>query len=226
MAGVVVPGTYQFNPYHLGWAIWKDIHRRWEHPETDERERWGRPGGQGDQKIFEVRETDNDASFIANYLSDDLIADLKLFRYRWVRDRGDEAVYKVLDVPDAEGYERIRLATALQVGHNLFPMLRVVDASYYQDRTLVLEHVHDGRDLRIFEPELPLGEVRAKLGDEGELTGEVRLAEVGHVLKHIGTIWKNRVVLQTRYNGAPMEIRCDRDGQFRVEVGGRSGHVA
>jgi len=33
----------------------------------------------------------------------------------------------------------------MQAGGNLFPMLRVVDANYYQDRTLILEHVHDGR---------------------------------------------------------------------------------
>jgi stage V sporulation protein R len=222
MADVVVPGPYQFNPYHLGWAIWKDIHRRWEHPDADEPDRWQRP----DQKLFEIRDTENDTSFIANYLSDELIAELKLFRYRWARDRGDEAIYEVLDVPDSDGYERIRLAATMQVGHNLFPMLRVVDANYYQDRALVLEHVHDGRDLKVFEPELPLREVRAKLDDGGKLAGEVQVAEVGHVLKHIATIWKNPVVLQTRYDGASMVVRCDRDGQISVEVGGRAGRVA
>lgn len=226
MSGVVAPGAYQFNPYHLGWAIWKDIYRRWEHPDPDEADAWGRPGGQGDQKLFEVRDTEDDASFIANYLTDELIAELKLFRYRWAEDLGEEALYKVLDVPDPEGYEQIRMAAAMQAGHNLLPMLRVVDANYYHDRTLVLEHVHDGRDLKIFEPELPLRDVRAILGSQGKLAGEVQLADVGHVLKHIGAVWKNPVVLQTRYDGAPIALRCDREGEISVEVEGRSGRVA
>ncbi len=225
MSGVVVPGTYQMNPYHLGWALWKDIYRRWEHPGTEEADAWGRPGGQGDQKLFEVRDTEDDASFVANYLTDELIAGLKLFRYRWADDLGDEAVYEVLDVPDSEGYERIRVAAVMQVGHNLFPMLRVVDANYYTDRTLVLEHVHDGRDLKLFEPEIPLREVRSILRERGGLGGEVRLAEVGRVLKHIWMVWKNPVVLRTRYDRASASIHCDRDGQITIDVGGRSGPV-
>jgi stage V sporulation protein R len=218
MAGVVVPGTYQLNPYHLGWAIWKDVYRRWEHPDSDAPDPWGRPGGQGDPKLFEVRDTEHDASFIANYLSDRLIAELKLFRYRWARDRGDEAVYEVLDVPDSEGYERIRLAAAMQVGHNLFPMIRVVDANYYQDRTLVLEHVHDGRDLKIFDPDLPLGDLQTILRERGDLAGEIEPADLAHVLRHVAMIWKNPVVLRTRYDGAPMAVRCDRDGQIGIDL--------
>lgn len=226
MAGVVVPGTHQLNPYHLGWALWRDVHRRWEHPDADRQGPWRRPGGQGDQKLFEVRDTEDDASFIANYLTDKLIAELKLFRYRWAEDRGDEAVYEVLDVPDSEGFERIRLAAVMQVGHNLFPMLRVVDANYYQDRTLVLEHVHDGRDLKVFQPELPLRDVQAILDDQEKIADELQLAEVGHVLKHIWMIWKNPVVLETRYDEGRMAVRCDREGQVIVEVGERSGRLA
>jgi len=226
MSGVAVPGTYQFNPYHLGWSLWKDIYRRWEHPDAEQLDPWGRPGGEGDRKLFEVRDTEDDASFVANYLTDELIAELKLFRYQWAQDRGDEALYRVLDVPDAEGYERIRMAAVMQVGHNLFPMLRVVDANCYHDRTLVLEHVHDGRDLKIFEPELPLRELRAILRDRGKLAGEVQLADTGHVLKHIGMIWKNPVVLHTRYDGDSVAVRCDRDGQISLEIGRRSANLS
>ncbi|MGM0488353.1 MAG: SpoVR family protein [Planctomycetota bacterium] len=220
MASVVVPGTHQLNPYHFGWKIWQDIYRRWEQPGVEEMDTWDRPGGQGAEKLFEVRDTELDASFIANYLTDQLIAELKLFRYQWARDRGDEAIYEVVDVPDSEGYERIRLAATMQVGHNVFPMLRVVDANYYQDRTLVLEHVHDGRDLKIFEPEMPLRDVRAILRERGELTDDVQLGDAGHVLRHIWMIWKNPVVLQTRYDEAPIVVRCNREGRISVKVDG------
>lgn len=218
MSGVVLPGSLRINPYHLGWYLWKDIYRRWEDPERKERDAWGRRGGEGLEKLFEVRDTENDASFVANYLTDELIAELKLFRYQWARDAEGQSIYKVLDVPDEEGYEKIRQAAAMQVGFNMFPMLRIMDAHYYQDRTLVLEHVHDGRDLKIFEPELPLRDLRAILREKGELSGEVLISETGEVLKHITTIWKNPIVLRTIYDGSPLLVRCDREGRTTAEI--------
>ncbi len=219
MSGVVLPNPTSINPYHLGWAIWKDIYRRWERPEGDDRDAWGRPGGDGIDKLFEVRDTEHDASFIGNYLTDQLIAELKLFRYRWAAETDDETLYRVADVPDPEGYEPIRQAAILQVAGNRFPMLRVLNANYYRDRTLELEHVHDGRNLKIFEPELPLRDLRAILDERGDFSGEAELSDTGEVLRHIVTIWKNPIILQTVYDGAPLTLRCRRDGQISVRLG-------
>ena len=218
MSSVVLPGAYSMNPYQIGWAIWKDIYRRWETPEGADRDFWGRRGGEGQQKLFEVRDTEQDTSFLANYLTDELIAELQLFRYQWVGESGGDSLYRVLDVPDREGCERIRQAAVLQVGFNRFPMLRVMDANYYRDRTLVLEHVHDGRDLKIFEPEISLRDVRSVLKSKGTLGGEARIADAGEVLKHIWTIWKNPIILHTIYDGAPLLLRCDREGKTSVEL--------
>jgi len=218
MAGVVLPGTHHMNPYHIGWNIWKDIHRRWETPDPAERDAWGRPGGQGLEKLFEVRDTENDASFLANYLTDELIAEMKLYRYRFVEELGGESLYRVVDVPDPEGYEQIRMAAVKQVGCNSLPMLRVVDANYYRDRTLNLEHVHDGRDLKIFEPEWPIKDIRTIMRHEGGLAKEITFAEAGEVLKHIAAVWKNPVVLRTVYDNTPLLLRCDREGNTAVEI--------
>jgi len=38
-------------------------------PTREKRSQWGRPGAQGHEKLFEVRDTEDDASFIANYLT-------------------------------------------------------------------------------------------------------------------------------------------------------------
>jgi stage V sporulation protein R len=217
MADVVIPGAFRMNPYHIGWHIWKDIYRRWEEPDAHERRNWGRPGGEGLQKLLEVRDTEDDASFIANYLTDELIAELKLFRYQWVQDTEDAALYEVLDVPDEEGYERIRLTATMQVGHNLFPLLRVIDANYYHDRTLVLEHVHDARDLKLFDPELPLEEIRTVMRQKGSLPSEL-VGEAGHVLKHVWTIWRNPIVLHTTYDEEPLLLRCDREGRVSADT--------
>jgi len=218
MAGVVLPGQFAMNPYHIGWAIWKDIYRRWENPDRKERELYGRLGGEGLAKLFEVRDTDHDSSFIANYLTDELIAEMKLFRYKWAGETAGETIYRVEDVPDPEGYESIRLAAIMQVGSNRFPLLRIADANYYRDRTLIIEHVHDGRDLKIFEPELPLRDLKALLKQKGGIAGESAVAEAGEVIKHIWTVWNNPIVLRTVYDGSPLSVRCDRDGRVSVEL--------
>jgi stage V sporulation protein R len=66
---VVTPHPGQINPYYLGLKIWEDIHRRWENPTTEEIKRDGPPNKSGDAKIFEVRETERDSSFLRRYLT-------------------------------------------------------------------------------------------------------------------------------------------------------------
>lgn len=49
-ASVVSPHKGQLNPYYLGYKIFEDIERRWDNPTAEEREAYGRPGGQGREK--------------------------------------------------------------------------------------------------------------------------------------------------------------------------------
>src|SRR5436853_1456602 len=67
-AGVVSPHKGQLNPYYLGYKIFENIEKRWNNPTDEEREKFGRTGDQGRDKMFEVRELDNDISFLRNYL--------------------------------------------------------------------------------------------------------------------------------------------------------------
>lgn len=86
---VVQPGRNPFsiNPYYLGYRIFKDIEKRWD-------EKYGK--GAGKEKIFEVRRDDDDISFIRNYLTADLVQDLKLFTYGYVdgppNDQGERFI--------------------------------------------------------------------------------------------------------------------------------------
>lgn len=64
-AAVVAPGPrLQVNPYYLGYRILKNID-----------ERYGR------ERLFRVREEENDFSLIRNYLTEELCQDMNLFRY-------------------------------------------------------------------------------------------------------------------------------------------------
>ncbi len=78
-SGVVQPSRNSLNPYHLGLKIFEDIEKRWDNPTVEERNHYGRVPGRGREKIFEVREFDQDISFIMNYLTKQLIEDLYVF---------------------------------------------------------------------------------------------------------------------------------------------------
>src|SRR6185312_9790931 len=81
-SSVLSPSRTTLNPYYLGFKILEDIERRWDNPTKEEQERLGRKLGMGRQKVFEVRELENDVSFLRNYLTEDLIKDLDLYLYK------------------------------------------------------------------------------------------------------------------------------------------------
>jgi len=76
-AGVVNPGgRFSINPYYLGYSILVDIEKRW-----DEKHAAGESAVTGRQKLFEVRRTEDDISFLRNYLTIELVQKLELFAY-------------------------------------------------------------------------------------------------------------------------------------------------
>ena len=76
-AGVVNPGArFSVNPYYLGYSILVDIEKRWDRMHDA-----GETPLSGRQKIFEVRQSEDDISFLRNYLTVDLVDKLQLFAY-------------------------------------------------------------------------------------------------------------------------------------------------
>jgi stage V sporulation protein R len=137
-AGVLQPSRRGINPYYVGMKIFEDIERRWDEPSDEERERFARPGGQGRQKIFEVRELDSDASFLRNYLTKDLVEELDLYLYR---REGDQWVVVEKD------WEKVRdtiLASMTNFGR---PYIVVEDADFNRNRELYLRHCFEGQEL-------------------------------------------------------------------------------
>jgi stage V sporulation protein R len=141
---VVTPHPGQINPYYLGLKIWEDIHRRWENPTTEEIKRDGPPNKSGDAKIFEVRETERDSSFLRRYLTEDLMREMDMFEYE---QRGDE--YVISRVSDDEGWKAVKETIIKNVGAASTPVIKVDDADFGQNRTLYMKHAHDGRDLQL-----------------------------------------------------------------------------
>ncbi|MBS1806966.1 MAG: SpoVR family protein [Acidobacteria bacterium] len=138
-SGVVSPHRGQLNPYYLGYKILEDIEQRWDNPTKEEQERFGRQPGQGRAKLFEVREMDNDISFLRNYLTEDLCEELDLFVYELV----DEEEWTISE----KRWERVRDQLVANMTNFSFPYIEVADGDYNRNMELYLRHRHEGADL-------------------------------------------------------------------------------
>ncbi|HEY6333883.1 MAG TPA: SpoVR family protein [Blastocatellia bacterium] len=138
-AGVVSPHKGQLNPYYLGYKIFEDIEKRWDNPSDEDRSRLGMKGGEGRDKMFEVRELDNDISFLRNYLTEQLCEDLDLFVYELVDDEDWTITQKKWEV--------VRDQLVANMTNFGFPYIEVEDGDYDGNRELYLKHRHEGVDL-------------------------------------------------------------------------------
>src|SRR5581483_6395775 len=137
-----MPGS--LNPYHVGFKIWEDIYRRHTEPTPEEIKKYGAPGKDGKDKLFEVREVERDSSFLRRYLTEELMREMDMFEYE---PRGDELV--IDKVSDTEGWKQIKETLIKNVGTGSIPVIKVEDADFGHNRTLYLKHYHDGRDLQL-----------------------------------------------------------------------------
>jgi stage V sporulation protein R len=141
---VLRPSPGSLNPYHLGMKIWEDIEKRWKEPSAKDIEEFGPRAKSSTEKLFEVREVERDASFLRRYLTEDLIRELNLFEYK---RRGNDQV--VSRVADEDNWRQIKETLIQNVGTATIPVIKVEDSDYLNNRTLLLKHHHDGRDLQL-----------------------------------------------------------------------------
>lgn len=147
-SSVVVPSRHSLNPYYLGLKIFEDIEKRWDQPTREERERFGRPGGEGRKKIFEVREFDSDLSFIRNYMTKSLCDELDLYIFE---KKGPE--WKITD----KAWENVRDQLVYSRVNGGFPYIVVEDGDYERNGELYLKHEYEGMelDLKYVERTIP-----------------------------------------------------------------------
>lgn len=157
---VIAPIPGGLNPYYLGFKMFEDINKKY-----------------GIQKLFEVRELERDESFIRRYLTQELCSELNLFEYI---KKGSE--YEIEEISDEEGWINIRNELCNSVGMGMVPLIRVKDMSKI-DKTLILEHVFDGRELNMEYTE--------------------------GTLKCISDLWGHIVILETTISGKNTKYICD-----------------
>ena len=138
-SGVVSPQKGKLNPYYLGYKIYEDIERRWNDPSNTEQKNFGRHGNEGREKIFEVRELENDVSFLRNYLTEELCEELDLFVFELV----EEEEWTITE----KRWERVRDQLVSNMTNVGFPYLEVADGDYNGNRELYLKHRYEGTEL-------------------------------------------------------------------------------
>jgi stage V sporulation protein R len=174
-SGVLSPSRTTLNPYYIGFKVFEDIERRWDSPTTEEQERLGRKPGMGHQKIFEVRELDNDVSFLRNYLTEDLIKDLDLYLYK---KEGDEWVIV------EKNWQKVRDGIVNSMTNFGSPYLVVENGDYHGNRELYIKHLSEGQELDLNYAEKTLQYVYTMWGRP----------------VHLETVFENKRILLT-YDG-------------------------
>jgi stage V sporulation protein R len=165
-----VPYYNGINPYALGFAMMRDIRRICETP-TDEDREWFPDIAGGDwRKVLDFAMRNfKDESFIAQYLSPNLIRELRLFA---IRDDDREEHIEVTAIHEEVGYRALRRSLSEQ--YNLGtrePNIQVFKVDRRGDRSMTLRHYQHNRR--------PLGD------------------SVDEMLRHIRRLWGFTVRLET-----------------------------
>ncbi len=160
-SNLLLPSKTAINPYHLGHAIFEDIFRRWNKPSRHDREKYGRRSGQGLEKIFQVRETENDVSFLRNYLTEELVDNLDLYLYQKV---GHE--WRVVETD----WEKVRDGLVTNLINGGHPCLEVEDGDYKRNSELLIVHCYEDKELDVVYLEKTLPYVYLLWGKPVHLT--------------------------------------------------------
>lgn len=138
----VLGSTQHFNPYRIGFYLYKHIEDRWnkgkfgaEYERCEDYQKkveWNVGANLGKEKVFEVRQFTNDTNFINNYLDEEFCIDQDLY----IEDKEVGKLYN---------HNRIRRILVEMLTNAGNPIIKIQDDNYKDG--LLLEHVFIGKEL-------------------------------------------------------------------------------
>jgi stage V sporulation protein R len=150
-AGVVAAAPGQLNPYKLGVELLRHVERRWdkgrfgkEYLECDDpkkRAEWDSGARQGRSKLFEIRRIHNDITFIDEFLDEDFCHETRMFIYDYDRRSGQYVI-------SGRDFREIKKRLLQQLTNFGQPMILVKDGNFRNRGELLLNHQHEGVDLK------------------------------------------------------------------------------
>ena len=149
-AGVMAMSRQNLNPYKIGIELYRDIEFRWntgrfgkEYNECDEmviKDNWDKKLGLGRAKIFEVRKSHNDVSFIDEFFTEEFCERQQLFTYKYNPRTGRNEIA-------TRDFLEIKNKLLNQLANFGSPVIEVESGNYQNRGELLLRHVHRGVDL-------------------------------------------------------------------------------
>jgi stage V sporulation protein R len=151
-SGTVAAHPGQINPYRLGFELWKDIEDRWnrgkfgkDFEECDDyvsKREWDLGLGLGREKIFETRRVHNDITFIDAFFTEEFCHEKRFFTYQFNPERG---AYEIAD----RNWKSVKQKLLFSLTNSGQPFIYVVDGNFENRGEMLLEHRHEGIDLRV-----------------------------------------------------------------------------
>ncbi|MEZ4459706.1 MAG: SpoVR family protein [bacterium] len=149
-AGVLATAPGRLNPYKLGIELYRDIEDRWnkgkfgkEWDDCDDLEKrmsWDRELGLGKEQIFRVRKLYNDVTFIDEFLTEEFVAENKLYTFGYNKKSGHWEI-------DSRQFKEVKSKLLDQLTNFGNPFIYVKDGNYKNRAELLLHHKHLGTDL-------------------------------------------------------------------------------
>jgi stage V sporulation protein R len=185
-SGVTATSGKQLNPYKLGVELYRNIAERWdkgqfgkdwdECNDLEVKRHWNMRLGLGQKKIFEVRKIYNDVTFIDEFLTPEFAIEHKLFTFSWSERNGRFEI-------NSREFQAVKDKLLFQLTNFGNPYIYVQDANYQNRSELLLQHRHEGTDLR------------ADYAREA--------------LRALFRVWKRPVIISTIVDERPVFLRFD-----------------
>ncbi len=151
-SGTLATRPGKMNPYKLGIELFRDIEDRWNRgkfgaefdacDDFETKRRWDRRAGLGRSKIFEVRRTHNDVTFLDTFLNEEFCEAQKLFVYGVNRRTGQP---EILD----RDWRKVKDQLLFALTNWGQPFVYVVDGNWKNRGELYLVHKWGGIDLQL-----------------------------------------------------------------------------
>lgn len=186
-SGTVAMRPGQLNPYKLGIELYRHIEDRWNKGQFGKdwldcedvavKRDWNTNAGLGRAKIFEVRKSHNDVTFVDQFLTEDFVRQQGLFSYEYDKAAGHFVI-------DSREFADVKQKLLQMLATRGNPRIAVTDANHGNKGELELTHDHEGVDLQVQWAEQALGNVARIWGREAHLLTQVDGKRV--ILHHDG----------------------------------------
>lgn len=150
-SGIVANQPGRLNPYRLGVELLRHVEERWDrgrfgkdYLECDDpkiRNDWNTKANLGAKKLFEIRSFHNDITFIDEFLDEDFCHKSKMFLYDYNPRTGK---YMIAN----RDFKEIKKSILKQLTNIGQPIIKIIDANFKNRSELLLNHQHDGEDLK------------------------------------------------------------------------------